>query len=344
MKFQHTVPFRNDVSENSWDTRLKKYLWERFLEFAFRSLFANGEPFFERHRRMRILSHHSMKHSFRFYLWLIVFLSALPLSLFAQVTSRIDGPGAKSTARSGEESRQKISKSDVQKSFLEIESFLQNENTWPQAESKYDFLLKQDLSIADREVIQKALEHLRMKTLFSKVPTPDSLFYAVSGGDSLNRIAKKYHTTAELIQKANGLKNSVIRPGMKLKITKARFHVQVDKSENKLRLFVGDKLLKTYSVATGKNNSTPVGTFTIENKLIDPVWYKTGAVIPSGSPDNILGTRWLGFSLAGYGIHGTTLPETIGMQASDGCVRMHNEDVEELFDIVPLRTVATVVD
>ena len=79
-------------------------------------------------------------------------------------------------------------------------------------------------------------------------------------------------------------------------------------------------------------------------KIINPTWYKAGAVVPPGSSKNILGTRWLGLSLQGYGIHGTTDPDSIGKQATAGCVRMLNNDVEELYIIVPAGTEVTVVD
>lgn len=241
-------------------------------------------------------------------------------------------------------SKSEIANDELTRTLSEIGVLSQKEDSWLEAEARYDTLLAHDLSESNRRAIQKSLEHLRMKILFSPILTAASFVYTVKAGDSLGRIAQKNHTTVELIQKANRLTTDVIRPGMKLKILKSKFSITVDKSENVLQLLMDENVLKTYSVATGKNNSTPIGTFTIENKLVDPVWYKTGAVIPSGSPGNILGTRWLGFSLAGYGIHGTTLPETIGTQASDGCVRMHNQDVEELFAIVPLKAQVTVSD
>jgi len=76
----------------------------------------------------------------------------------------------------------------------------------------------------------------------------------------------------------------------------------------------------------------------------DPPWYKVGAVVPANSPENILGTRWLGLSQAGYGIHGTTEPATLGQAVTAGCVRMANADVEELFTIVPLGTEVAIVE
>ncbi|MBI4372995.1 MAG: L,D-transpeptidase family protein [Candidatus Omnitrophica bacterium] len=186
---------------------------------------------------------------------------------------------------------------------------------------------------------------LNVNALFSPAVTPDSFLYTVEPGDSLYKIAKKYNTTIELIQKSNHLESDLIQSGMKLKISKAVYSITVDKSENQLSLYSDGERLKTYPVATGKpDHDTPTGSFTIVNKLTNPTWYKAGAVVSPDSPDNILGTRWLGFSLSGYGIHGTTLPETIGTAASEGCIRMFNQDVEELYAIVPLNTTVTVVE
>ena len=102
--------------------------------------------------------------------------------------------------------------------------------------------------------------------------------------------------------------------------------------------------MKTYVVSTGTNNSTPVGVFKVTDKLINPTWYKSGAVVPHGSPANVLGTRWIGLTQKGYGIHGTTEPDKLGQQVTAGCVRMRNEEVEELFGFVVPGTEVTIVD
>jgi lipoprotein-anchoring transpeptidase ErfK/SrfK len=118
----------------------------------------------------------------------------------------------------------------------------------------------------------------------------------------------------------------------------------IDKSQNTLALKSDEEILKTYVVSTGMNNSTPTGKFKIVNKLINPTWFKTGVIVPSGSPENILGSRWMGFDIAGYGIHGNHDPQSLGKQATQGCVRMSNSDVEELYAIVPIDTEVTIVD
>lgn len=102
-----------------------------------------------------------------------------------------------------------------------------------------------------------------------------------------------------------------------------------------LALYTGPNLVKKYPVAVGKwSTPTPLGTYTILQKEINPLWYppNRSLVVPSG-PENPLGYRWIGFAPL-YGIHGTNAPSQIGTAASNGCIRMHERDVEELFEAV----------
>lgn len=192
---------------------------------------------------------------------------------------------------------------------------------------------------------QEALDNLNVKILFSPIITPDSLVYEVQKGDTLTKIAKKFNTTTELISKANNMKDANVKLGKKLKISKAKFSIVVDKSQNILTLKSDQDIFKTYRVSTGKNSCTPVGTFKITNKLVDPTWYpSTGGMIPAKDPKNVICSRWLGLSKQGYGIHGTTEPELIGKSVTEGCVRMKNSDVEELYSIVPVGTEVVIVD
>ena len=192
--------------------------------------------------------------------------------------------------------------------------------------------------------VQQDLENLNMRILFSNVVTPKTAEHVVQTGDTLGKIAKKYATTVELIKKSNNLQNDVIRVGQKLRVWTGSFNIYVDKSQNILMVKDGDEVLKVYNVSTGSNNSTPVGKYTITTRLVDPVWFNKGIVLPPESPQNVLGTRWLGFDLPGYGIHGTIDPEAIGQQVTAGCVRMRNEDVEELYSFIPVGTEVTIVD
>lgn len=191
---------------------------------------------------------------------------------------------------------------------------------------------------------QKKAEEINIKLLFSPVITPNSIAYQIKPGDTLNKIAREYKTTFELIKKSNNINDSLIIPRRSIKVWTAPFNILVDKSENILLLKVGEEIFKTYIVSTGKNNCTPVGTFKIINKLVNPTWFKAGAIVPPESAENVLGTRWMGFNLAGYGIHGTTEPKELGKQVTQGCVRLSNTDVEELYTIIPVGTEVTVIE
>ncbi len=193
--------------------------------------------------------------------------------------------------------------------------------------------------------VQKELEHLNMELIFSKELWPEkSVMHEVGPGDTIGKIAKNYGTTVELLKKSNNLSGDVIRVGQKLRVWTGHFNVFVDKSQDILILKDGNEVIKVYDVSTGANNNTPVGTFKIISKLTDPVWFNKGAVVPPESPENVLGSRWLGFNIQGYGIHGTVDPETIGQQVTAGCVRMRNKEVEEIYSILPMGTEVVIVD
>ena len=221
---------------------------------------------------------------------------------------------------------------------------LENKNELLAAKEAYQKILAEHPDFKDIAQLQKRLEGVNLKIIISAVETPKTVTHEVRVGDSLGKIAKQYNTTVELIKKSNGLAGDIIKVGQRLRIWQGTFSVFVDKSQNILILKSDDEVVKVYPVATGKNNITPVGTFKIVDKLVNPVWFKSGAIVPPDSPENILGSRWLGFDIPGYGIHGTTDPASIGQQITAGCVRMHNEDVEELYSLLPVGTQVTIVD
>jgi lipoprotein-anchoring transpeptidase ErfK/SrfK len=104
--------------------------------------------------------------------------------------------------------------------------------------------------------------------------------------------------------------------------------------DRKLALIEDGEVLRVYPVAVGASISpSPTGEFTIVNRLENPTYYHPGIVVEPGD-DNPLGTRWMGLSLKGFGIHGTNMPWTIGQAASHGCIRMDRDDLEELFSLV----------
>jgi len=105
------------------------------------------------------------------------------------------------------------------------------------------------------------------------------------------------------------------------------YRITVDIIQRKLVLAQVDETIGVYPVAVGKPQTpTPIGDWKIIQKQVDP-----------GGP---FGARWMRLSVpfGGYGIHGTDNPPSIGTAASHGCIRMYNEDVIKVYDIVPVGT------
>jgi lipoprotein-anchoring transpeptidase ErfK/SrfK len=105
-------------------------------------------------------------------------------------------------------------------------------------------------------------------------------------------------------------------------------------ADRRLVVVENDEILAAFTVAVGAPTSpSPVGTFTVINRVANPTYYRPGTVIAPG-PRNPIGTRWIGLSRKGYGIHGTDVPSSIGYAQSHGCIRLRNADVERLFEQV----------
>jgi lipoprotein-anchoring transpeptidase ErfK/SrfK len=110
--------------------------------------------------------------------------------------------------------------------------------------------------------------------------------------------------------------------------------IVVSLEDRKLAVVEDGQVKKIYTVAIGKPSTpSPVGTFTIQRRVKNPVYQHDGKVIQPG-PGNPVGTRWMGLSIKGYGIHGTNEPKSIGKASSHGCIRMARKDLEEMYAMV----------
>jgi lipoprotein-anchoring transpeptidase ErfK/SrfK len=153
-----------------------------------------------------------------------------------------------------------------------------------------------------------------------------------------------------MIQRINGIdRPELIRVGQKLKVLTGPRHVLVDKSDFRLALLIDGDFIKEYPVGLGKNNETPTGRFKIDKMLIEPDWYPPwGGVVKYGEEGHLIGDRWIGLGdqpgVTGYGIHGTSDPDSIGTLCSNGCIRMHNKDVKELYAFVNPGTTVEIVE
>ncbi len=114
-------------------------------------------------------------------------------------------------------------------------------------------------------------------------------------------------------------------------------------SQRKVRLIRNGKVVMTFPIAIGQPAyPTPTGQYAINDKQVDPAWYPPASpwaaellTIPPG-PGNPLGTRWIGTTAPGIGLHGTYADYSVGTAASHGCMRMHIPDVEKLYDQVTI--------
>jgi hypothetical protein len=119
--------------------------------------------------------------------------------------------------------------------------------------------------------------------------------------------------------------------------------VLVSIPDRKLAVLENGSVVAGFAISVGADDSpSPTGEFTIVNRVSNPAYYHEGVVIPAGKA-NPVGTRWVGLSQKGYGIHGTNAPKSIGQAASHGCIRLRNRDMEKLFgmlrvgDVVEIR-------
>ena len=202
----------------------------------------------------------------------------------------------------------------------------------------------------EREAYQKLLDQINEKLIWDPSCKEGGETYRLQSGDTLGKVARKYDINWRMIARLNGIENPArIRAGEELKILTGKPSVLVTKEEFTLTLLIDDYYVKEYPVGIGKNDKTPTGEFTVDNCLIEPDWYKpSGGVVKYGEKGHLLGDRWLGFEdkpgVTGYGIHGTNDPESVGTKCSQGCVRLRNGDVRELYDFITPGTKVKIVE
>jgi lipoprotein-anchoring transpeptidase ErfK/SrfK len=110
--------------------------------------------------------------------------------------------------------------------------------------------------------------------------------------------------------------------------------IVVSLEDRKLALVEDGQIRKVYTVAVGKPTTpSPTGRYTIARRVKNPTYSHDGKTVLPG-PGNPVGTRWMGLSVKGYGIHGTNEPKSIGKAASHGCIRMARKDLEEIYEMV----------
>ncbi len=190
-------------------------------------------------------------------------------------------------------------------------------------------------------------------------------FYTVQPGDSLTRIGARFGVAANVLARENGLQpSSRLKVGQELRVDNRHVvplglqdGIIINLPQRLLFYFVQGKLVSYYPVGLGRPDwPTRTGAFTILSMEENPVWdvpksiqeemrrcgQRVRTQVPPG-PDNPLGQYWLGLSLAGYGIHGTIAPASIFQFQSHGCIRLHPDDIADLFARVAIGTPGTII-
>jgi lipoprotein-anchoring transpeptidase ErfK/SrfK len=177
--------------------------------------------------------------------------------------------------------------------------------------------------------------------------------YVVKPGDSLARIAASCDCTWELLSRINGIDPKHLRAGATIKVVQGPFFAVVDKRRFTMDIYLGglpgeksSMYVTTFMVGLGRDDSTPPGMWSVEphRKLKHPTYYspRGEGVIAADDPKNPLGGYWIGLTgtegqavgKLSYGIHGTIDPDSIGKQSSMGCIRLRNDDVAIVFDLL----------
>ncbi|MBT3192451.1 MAG: L,D-transpeptidase family protein [Verrucomicrobia bacterium] len=235
--------------------------------------------------------------------------------------------------------------------MMDEASQLAAEDKLVEARQRYLEALKHTSDSAVQLQIERKVAPINVELVTSPRRMPEKQDVLVKSGDSLDRIARRFGTTTELIQKSNLLMNpNLIKVGDRLRVFTGKFQLASSKSRHDLVVTLNGAFFKRYKVGTGRFGKTPIGTFVIRDKIKEPVWWRPdGREVPFGDEENILGTRWFALratgdteDVRGYGIHGTWAPESVGSASSAGCLRMINEEVEELFSYIPIGTQVTI--
>ena len=202
-------------------------------------------------------------------------------------------------------------------------------------------LLENPLPVEERSRAIELFHSITDELFLSSVHNEFCVNYVVQGGDSYDRIAKRHKISKSLLYDINNRArdSKMLHPGENLKVPKGEPWLVVRKRDYTASLYFGEYLVRQYVIAHGRNNNTPEGATIIGSMTIDPEKSARGSNDPRGE----MKLRWVGLdpyvdqrgeTRTGIGFHGTQYPESIPGMTSAGCIRMKDDDVVELYDIV----------
>lgn len=185
-----------------------------------------------------------------------------------------------------------------------------------------------------REKIRDRIEQTAMRIYFQ--PRPHYIEpHEIQPGDLLQSIARTYNLSWQYLAKLNRVDPQRVQAGQKLKVIQGPFGAVVDLRRFELTVHANGYFVARFPIGIGKDGSTPVGEFTVQDKLENPTYYGPDGVVNADDPQNPLGEFWMSLGDS-YGIHGTIDEGSIGRAESRGCVRLRNQDVADLYDLLTI--------
>lgn len=223
------------------------------------------------------------------------------------------------------------------------------------------FSAEDEMKPLDAQMIRDTLNSINQDLFFSPNVRPgDPLVesYVVQQGDLLAKLAPRQRVTYQLLEEVNKIDARRLGAGRKIKLVRGPLHAIVHKKKFVMDVFAqtatGEPVLvHSFKVGLGESNSTPVGSFVVKNKVANPGWAnpRTGQAFAADDPKNPIGEFWIGLEGAdeasrrhtSYGIHGTIEPESVGRQASMGCVRLRDADIALVYKMLTERGSTVVI-
>jgi len=220
-----------------------------------------------------------------------------------------------------------------------------------EARERLNETLRMPMSTQQRVFVRDQLSELSNKWLLSRTVLPDDPLcesYEVKSGDRLETIGKRYKVPYEILMEINKISRpEALQAGLPIKVIKGPFHAKVYRSTFTMDVYLQNTFVRSFSVGLGlPGRETPTGLWRVKSdgKAHSTSWRDpdTGRVYQPEDPDYPLGSRWIGLEgltgeakgREGFGIHGTKDPEQIGTAGSRGCIRMHNGEVIQVYNML----------
>jgi lipoprotein-anchoring transpeptidase ErfK/SrfK len=218
-----------------------------------------------------------------------------------------------------------------------------------EARDKLNETLSMAISEEQLSIAKKQLSALSENWLLGRAVFPDDRLcsrYKVKPGDSLEALGKRFKVPYAIIMRINNISDPrTLRAGNTIKVINGPFSCRVDRSAFTMDLYLQDTFVRTFTVGLGKpGRETPTGRWRVKGKLLSPTWTDpdTGKTYEADDPDYPLGARWIALEgldgdakgRTGFAIHGTKYPEQLGTAGSRGCMRLLDDHVKLVYDLL----------